>query len=1078
MNLLINQNSLERKARVTITVLSFLVLGSLLSAGDVLADKPTVGPPVAAKEFKGDLRLLPKTKLWQKGDPITEKPQLILPEDAPNYQAPTKGPGATGRDGALDFSSLGGLGVTPPGFSTANPNFAGIGATGFTPPDTNGDVGPNHYIQMVNASLAIWDKKGTQLLAPTNINQIWSSAGDTGVCANQNRGDPYVVYDHLADRWLISEFARDAGGVGLRFMCIAISQTANPVNGGWHLYTFDLGFSNDYPKIGVWPDGYYMVSQRGYNGNPVDVTVFDRANMLNGAAATFQNFQVAGPPTIIMLPSDLDGTPPPQGTPNFFARPVDGDAFGGADRIEIREFHVDWGVPANSTLSAPLNLPTAAFSSEICDGTNLFNNCIAQPGAGSPLLEALSVWPMGPLQYRNFGTYETLVFNHTVDVDNALSRTGVRWYELRRPSGGAWSIHQQGTYAPDAGNIGLADDPDRWMGSIAMDKTGNMALGYSVSATNVSPSIRYVGRQVTDPLGLMPTGEIIMQAGSGFQNGTRWGDYSAMRVDPVDDCTFWYTQEYTANGNDGSGNPVGGSWLTRIGAFRFDDTCGSDLAITKTANPTQAIAGGNLTYTMAVTNKGPLDATNVKVTDTLPSDVEYVSNTDSCLLAASTLTCTLGTINKTASKSFDIQVKVKPNASATVTNTATVAADQHELNEADNTSSVTTIVNQFADLQVTKQCKPDGPAAIGTTATCTIFVDNLGSSDAKDVILTDTLLSNGTFTLSSATPSPDVGCVILGGVATCNLGTEPAGGKSTITVQFTSNDQVDVNDTATVQSSTFDPVTANNIATGKVSFSGGNADLSLVKTATPNPVVAGENLTYTLTVTNIASTAPAPNVVVKDVLPAQVSLVSATPSQGACSGTTVPGDPLQPLTCNVGSLANLASATITVVVKVNSATSNGTNLVNNASVSSDRPDPNNGNNNATAASIVNTKADLVIVKTADKAVYKPSSLVTYTVKVKNNGSSDARQVIVTDNLPDPKQAIYKSDTGGCVINATTPTKLTCNMGYIPLGESRSFQVYVLVRGSRGLVSNNVTALSSDFDPNLPNSSTSTVTIGK
>lgn len=182
---------------------------------------------------------------------------------------------------------------------------------------------------MVNAALAIWDKQGNQLLAPTNINQIWANAGDTGVCATQNRGDPYVVYDHLADRWLISQFARDAGGVGLRFMCIAISQTANPVTGGWHLYTFDLGFSNDYPKIGVWPHGYYMVSQRGYNGNPVDVTVFDRANMLNGAAATFQNFQVGGPPTIIMLPSDLDGTPPPQGTPNFFARPVDGDAFGG-----------------------------------------------------------------------------------------------------------------------------------------------------------------------------------------------------------------------------------------------------------------------------------------------------------------------------------------------------------------------------------------------------------------------------------------------------------------------------------------------------------------------------------------------------------------------------------------------------------------------------------------------------------------------------------------------------------------------------------------------------------------------------
>ena len=176
MQLLINQNSLGRKAKVNIAAFSFLVLGSLLSAGDVLAEKPTVGPPVKAKEFKVDLRLLPKAKLWQKGDPITEIPLLILPEDSPNYQAPSQGPGATGSDGALDYSTSGMLGVTPPGFSTANPNFAGIGATGFTPPDTNGDVGPNHYIQMLNAAISYLGQAGKLASRPTNLIIIWANS--------------------------------------------------------------------------------------------------------------------------------------------------------------------------------------------------------------------------------------------------------------------------------------------------------------------------------------------------------------------------------------------------------------------------------------------------------------------------------------------------------------------------------------------------------------------------------------------------------------------------------------------------------------------------------------------------------------------------------------------------------------------------------------------------------------------------------------------------------------------------------------------------------------------------------------
>jgi hypothetical protein len=233
------------------------------------------------------------------------------------------------------------------------------------------------------------------------------------------------------------------------------------------------------------------------------------------------------------------------------------------DQLQIWEFDVNWSVPMSSTFTLEVALGTAAFDSDMC---GYARNCIPQPG-GVPV-DAISDRLMYRLQYRNFGTHQTLVTNHTVDV-NGSDRAGVRWYELRK-TGGAWSIFQQGSYSPDSNH--------RWMGSIAMDENGNMALGYSVSSTSVFPSIRYTGRLSTDPLGTMPQGEGVIIAGGGSQSHTasRWGDYSMMAVDPVDDCTFWYTQEYYAV------NSVA-SWRTRIGAFGLPG-CGG--IPTPTATPT------------------------------------------------------------------------------------------------------------------------------------------------------------------------------------------------------------------------------------------------------------------------------------------------------------------------------------------------------------------------------------------------------------------------------------------------------------------------------------------------------------
>jgi uncharacterized repeat protein (TIGR01451 family) len=380
-------------------------------------------------------------------------------------------------------------------------------------------------------------------------------------------------------------------------------------------------------------------------------------------------------------------------------------------------------------------------------------------------------------------------------------------------------------------------------------------------------------------------------------------------------------------------------------------------------------------------------------------------------------------------------------------------------------------------------CKPDSPAPAGTNGFCDITVANLGPSDAQSATLTDQITSNTLFTVSSiaggsCAPATPIGPTSNAKIV-CNLGTVAAGSGTTIHVSFSTNEGGDVNDTATVASSTPDPNTSNNSATGHVSFVS-SADVSISKIAAANSVIcpfcAGTNLTYTITATN-AGPSTATGVVVKDTIPAQLSVLTVTPSAGSCAAG-IPGNPLQPLTCTLGNLASSGSATITLVATINSSVPNGTVINNNASVSSSVLDPNNGNNSATAAVTVVASADLVIAKTSDKNIYKPSSVVTYTIKVTNNGPSDALAVVVNDNLPVLKQATYKSDTGGCTRNATPPTVLTCSMGIIPAFTSKSFNVYELINGSRGLVSNTASVASSTTDPNLTNNnSTRTVTIG-
>ena len=445
--------------------------------------------------------------------------------------------------------------------------FEGINnINGVLPPDPEGTVGPDHYIQVVNLSFAIYSKTGTLLAGPFNTNTLWSGFG--GPCETFNNGDAIFMYDQNADRFVLSQFAVSAGN---QDVCFAVSQTPDPL-GAYHLYSVTTPRFPDYFKLGVWPaasqSAYFMGTNSGFQG-AYDVFAIDRDNMLAGAAArpmqVFQSF-----PNLI-VPADVDGPGNPSANDPglLYSFRAGGEAYffnPPADSIDIYEFDVDWVTPANTTFTLVQQITPAGgladFNWTVCGF--FVQNCIPQPGTAQGL-DSASWWPMQRLVYRNFGGHETLVGTWTVDVNAAPpNRAAPRWFELRRllAEGAGWSIFQQGTHSPDAIH--------RWMPSLAMDGNGDIAIGYSRGDGANFASIYYAGRVASEPLGTLRP-EALMEAGTGAQThaAARWGDYSAMELDPADDCTFWYTNEYLqVTGN--------APWRTRIAAFSFPE-CGAGM---------------------------------------------------------------------------------------------------------------------------------------------------------------------------------------------------------------------------------------------------------------------------------------------------------------------------------------------------------------------------------------------------------------------------------------------------------------------------------------------------------------------
>ena len=418
-------------------------------------------------------------------------------------------------------------------------SFNGVANGNYAYPDSNGAAGATQYMQWTNTRYAVYLKStGKLVVGPVQAQTLWSSLG--GQCATTTAGDGIINYDKLAQRWIITHHT--GGGVPYS-QCVAVS-TSSDATGSYYLYAFSFTLDYpDYPQLGVWPDAYYLtenlLNPTGFTNIAGQVCALDRTNMLIGnPAASAQCLSTATNAAFSVLqPADVDGTnPPPVGTPNYLMS-IDTNA------VDLYQFHVDWVNPANTSLTLTNILPVQAFT-QACSG----GFCIPQLGT-TEVLDGVGDRLLHRLAYRNFGAHDVLTITHSVLAGTSV---GVRWYEIHTPA--TPLVYQQGTFAPDSNY--------RWLGSIAEDHSGDIAIGYSTSGSTTYPSIRYTGRVPTDPLGTMEA-ETVVFSGTGAQttSGNDWGNASSLSVDPVDDCTFWYTNEYLKT--------TGVAWSTRVNSFKF-----------------------------------------------------------------------------------------------------------------------------------------------------------------------------------------------------------------------------------------------------------------------------------------------------------------------------------------------------------------------------------------------------------------------------------------------------------------------------------------------------------------------------
>src|SRR4051794_1633293 len=545
--------------------------------------------------------------------------------------------------------SVMGPSTSAPAATGVNFEGVGVGITGYfpdvAPPDTNGRVGATQYVQWNNLHFAVWDKTGKLLYGPAAGNTLFKPLG--GVCASHNDGDPVASYDILAGRWVLSQFAIEASP-DFSHQCVAVS-TSSDATGSWYLYDFVTDSSQfmDYPHMAVWSDGYYMAAHMfdafGFSYLGGRIYVFEREKMLSGQPARMLKVNVpaiGGNQQYGMLPADLDSaTPPPAGEAEFVLGPdPTSNAFVASERVSVT-----WGTTPSISISTPVQIPVTPLPPGACSG----RACVPQPSPASTYdyLDDIDLHFMYRLAYRNFGgspVQESLLATQTGSSSVGGTHDVLRWYEFRNAGSptSTPAVYQQSTYDPDLSW--------RWMGSVAMDKDHNIALGYSKSSASIPPGIYITGRLAADVLNTMGT-ERAVQAGGGVQYGTgsRWGDYSSMTLDPIDQCTFWFTSEYYKSNSSWN-------WATKIASFKYP-SC------------TPSAAWGTLTGTITSCDTGaPIAGVNVNLSNGY-SGASDASGHYSILVPAGSYTATAveTTHGCTTSTPSSVGVSIESNKTAT-----------------------------------------------------------------------------------------------------------------------------------------------------------------------------------------------------------------------------------------------------------------------------------------------------------------------------------------------------------------------------------------------------------------------------
>ncbi len=587
---------------LTASVVAVFLALPMLASGEsvVVRGAEWVSPPSVPSVKTVDMQRLPPAPEWKPGDPIKSIPRLFFGD--PNAPTPVPVNPVFGHD-ALVERQINYRSRLPDAFGTPILNQNVLSGTA-QPNDPTGDIGTHQFVAAINGpgggQFAAYDKlTGAVVVAPT----LMESLGTGGLCA-AGLGDPIVLFDELANRWVLTEFTSSGNG-----LCVYLSDVAD-LSGSvtWTRYLFTLPSFPDYPKYGVWPNAYYVGANEGGTAGRRPFYAMDRQKMLAGQAATMQRLTIAnlaGFGFQMTQPADLAGSEaPPADAPGIFMRHRDDEAHNAgsnnpnADFIEMFEFNVDWNTPANSTITGPTSFTVAEFSSNL-NGLSAFQ---AFPQPSGQRLDPLRETVMHRLTYRRLPGYEVLVGNFVTDLFLGAGSvypddTGaVRWFELRRPLGppdgffangfegsgaqpegpvAAWALHQEGTFAPEDTVGTPAQQGDRWMAASSVDESGNIALAYNhVRQTPaISAGLRYTGRLANDPLGVMTAGENPIVAGSGSVLGERWGDYNDMGIDPVDGCTFWFVGNYSNSG----------ARANRVASFKFEECGGPGFSLTSPA---------------------------------------------------------------------------------------------------------------------------------------------------------------------------------------------------------------------------------------------------------------------------------------------------------------------------------------------------------------------------------------------------------------------------------------------------------------------------------------------------------------